>query len=118
MALLTPSLVRELDRNGMKIGGKEGSSRIPDPWGPSSGADGSPLRLVLIGRLTRSSRKERNGPVKHAARALLAFGILNGYVVAWLVSAQAGVLAGTGRSISSGCSRSCPSLWRQWPSSR
>ena len=38
----------------------------------------------------------REKSVYQGSRVLLAFGILNGYVVAWLVSSQAGVLDGDG----------------------
>ena len=92
VALLTPSLVRELDRNGIRIGGKAGAREYQIPGGLPLVLMCTLIAWSLFGRLTRTSRKERNGQVKHAARVLLAFGILNGYVVAWLVSAQAGVL--------------------------
>jgi hypothetical protein len=92
VALLTPALVRELDRKGMKIGGREGPREYPIPGVLPLAMMAALSGWVFIGRFTLSPRKERGGPVKHAVRTFLAFGILNGYVVAWLVSAQAGVL--------------------------
>jgi hypothetical protein len=80
VALLTPSLVRELNRNGMRIGGKVGPREYPIPGAlPLAGMAGLSL-WVLLGRHPRT---------RHA---ILAFIILNGYVVAWLVSAQSGVM--------------------------
>jgi hypothetical protein len=84
VARLTPSLVRELNRNGMRIGGKEGPREYQMPGALPLVLMAALIAFALLGRRTR------------VRCTLLPFGILNGYVVGWLVSSQAGVLDGDG----------------------
>lgn len=98
IAVLTPSLVREMNRHGVQIGGREGPREYQIP---------GLLPLALMAALSLVGFSRWRSPTRHhdversaglRARVLAAFGIRHLYVVAWLVSAQAGALDRDGRA--------------------
>jgi hypothetical protein len=96
VTVLTPSLVREMNRKGVKISVREGPLEYQIPGARPLVLLVALILLAVCGRCGQIFGWHTHRSIFRGSLAVLAFGILTGYVVAWLVSSQAGVLTKDG----------------------